>query len=86
MLRIDFNENYPVLQPDVYFLNKIFHPHVGSSGNACIHPTSHDIISVLETVENMFMDYKMNLDRAYSNDATKLLKDGKEEEFIQKAK
>jgi hypothetical protein len=40
----------------------------------------------LETVENMFMDYKMNIDHAYSNTAVKLLNEKHEDEFIATAK
>lgn len=86
MLKIEFPENYPIGQPEAYFLNKIFHPHVSSVGRACIHPPNHDIISVLESVENMFVDYKMNLNQSYSNEAARLLKEEKEDEFIKKAK
>ena len=53
MLKIVFSESYPSSCPRVYFLNKIFHPHIHSSGSACIRPENNDILSVMECVENM---------------------------------
>ena len=83
MVKIIFDKNYPTSRPEVYFLNKIFHPHVSESSlRACIFPTKNDIISVLEAVENMFMDYKMNLEHSYSNKAQELLLNNKDDEFI----
>lgn len=83
MVKIIFSKNYPKERPEVYFLNKIFHPHISESSNrAWICPLGNDVISVLETVENIFMDYKMNIDHAYSNTAAKLLNEKHEDEFI----
>lgn len=84
MLKIDIPENYPDSCPEVTFLNKIYHPHVSSSGHACIHPESHDILAVLECVENMFIYYYANIDSAYGNDATKTYKENVNK-FIQTA-
>jgi ubiquitin-protein ligase len=33
MVKIIFSKNYPKERPEVYFLNKIFHPHVSESSN-----------------------------------------------------
>lgn len=85
MLKIVFTENYPENRPSIYFLNKIFHPHVSSSGAACIVPTKNDIISVLETVESMFLDYDADLDHAYSEEPKALYKENPDK-FITKAK
>ena len=87
MVKIDFSSSYPSSRPALCFLNKIFHPHVSESNlQACICPTSNNIISVLETVENMFMDYKMDVSHSYSNKAHELLANNKEDEFIATAK
>ena len=53
MVKIIFPTNYPNSRPEVYFLNKILHPHVSSTGRCCIVPLQNDIISVMKTVENM---------------------------------
>ena len=84
MLKIIFNENYPETRPSVYFLNKIFHPHISSSGSACIHPESNDILSVLECVENMFFYYDADLSHAYGQEPRQLLEKDRNQ-FIQKA-
>lgn len=89
MLKIKFSENYPNSFPSVQFMNKIFHPHVSSSGSACIHPESHDILSVLECVEEMFFYYDADLGSAYDQEPRKTLeKDIKENknDFIRIAK
>lgn len=84
MLKIVFDENYPSSCPHVYFLNKIFHPHIHSSGAACIHPESYDILAVLECVENMFYYYDADLSHAYGEEPrTTLEKD--RDAFIKKA-
>lgn len=84
MLKIVFPEDYPNSKPSVQFLNKIFHPHVSSSGSACIHPVTHDILSVLECVENMFFYYDADLSSAYDNEPRQTLQRDRDE-FIQKA-
>ena len=85
MLKITFNENYPTSRPSVIFLNKIFHPHVSDSGSACIHPESNEILSVLETVENMFIYYDADIDHAYGHVPTQTFKKDPNE-FIRTAK
>lgn len=65
MIKIVFNENYPNSCPSVNFMNKIFHPHIHSSGSACIHPEKNDILSVMEWIENMFFYYDAELSNAY---------------------
>jgi ubiquitin-protein ligase len=84
MVKIVFNESYPSSCPSVYFLNKIFHPHIHSSGTACIHPERNDILSVMECVENMFFYYDADLDHAYAEEPRTTLERNKEE-FIKKA-
>ena len=74
MIKIVFPENYPDSRPSITFLNKIFHPHVSSSGNACIVPTKNDIITVLDTVENMFLDYDADIDHAYGEEPSQLFR------------
>ena len=85
MIKIKFNENYPQSRPSITFLNKIFHPHINSSGSACIVPTSNDIITVLDTVENMFIDYDADIDHAYGEEPSRLYKEDPQK-FIDKAK
>lgn len=85
MVKIVFGENYPEEKPQIIFLNKIFHPHINSLGNACIRPPKKDIISVLDTVEEMFFDYDKDIDHAYPGEPQELYVKSKEE-FIQKAK
>ena len=74
MLKINIPENYPDSCPSVTFLNKIYHPHVSNSGNACIHPESNDILAVLECVENMFTYYYADIDHAYGHEPTQTYK------------
>jgi len=85
MLKIVFSENYPSSCPSVYFMNKIFHPHIHSSGSACIHPEKNDILSVMECVENMFYYYDADLSHAYGEDPRTTLEKNRDE-FIRKAK
>ena len=84
MLKIVFSENYPSSCPSVYFMNKIFHPHIHSSGSACIHPEKNDILSVMECVENMFYYYDADLSNAYGEDPRTTLEKNRDE-FIRKA-
>ncbi len=84
MIKIVFTENYPDTRPSVYFLNKIFHPHVSSGGSACIHPENNDVLSVVECVENMFFYYDADLSHAYGEEPRQTLERDRNE-FIQKA-
>lgn len=84
MLKIIFSENYPEDPPSVYFLNKIFHPHIHSGGHVCICPDKKDILTVLDRVENMFLDYDNDLDHAY-NEEPRILCQKNKEQFIKKA-
>lgn len=84
MIKIIFNENYPSSCPSVCFMNKIFHPHIHSSGNACIRPENNDILSVMECVENMFFYYDADLNHAYSEEPRTTLENNRDE-FIRKA-
>ena len=90
MIKIIFPKNYPKSRPSAYFLNKIFHPHVkiGSSwnGGCCIVPTKNDIKSVLDAVSNMFIDHEVEHEHGYGEEPEKLLREKKENEFIEKAK
>ena len=79
MIKIVFTEDYPSKRPDVYFLNKIFHPHISSNGWACIEPPSPDIIDVMQTVENMFVEYGKDINHAYRNDARRLYETNRNE-------
>lgn len=65
LIKIVFTEFYPEDKPNIIFLNKIFHPHIDQNGNACIEPPEKNIISVLDTVENMFIDYDKNIEHGY---------------------
>ena len=68
-------------------MNKIFHPHINNSGGVCISESpKNDILTVLEVVENMFLDYDADITHAYSDEPRTLLEEKKTEEFIQKAK
>ena len=87
MVRIDFTSSYPSSRPSLCFLNKIFHPHINNSGGVCISESpKNDILTVLEVVENMFLDYDADIDHAYDQEPRTLLEGKKTEEFIQKAK
>ena len=91
MIKIIFSKSYPESKPSVYFLNRIFHPHVyiGNDewkGNACIKPVGNKIIPVLEVVENMFIDHNVDIGHGYGEEPEKLLMENKTEEFMEKAK
>lgn len=90
MLKIVFPKNYPKSRPSVFFLNRIFHPHIykGESwnGSCCIKPIKNDIKTVLDAVANMFIDHNVDVDHAYDEEPRQLLEDKKEGEFIEKAK
>lgn len=64
MIKILFNTNYR----ESTLLNKIFNPHVNSFGFACIVPCKNDIISVLETVEKMLLDYDAEVVHSYGEE------------------
>lgn len=85
MIKIVFSTSYPESRPSITFLNKIFHPHVNSSGSACIVPCKNDILSVLETVESMFLDYDADVDHAYGEEPKKLFLENPDK-FVEKAK
>ena len=73
MLKIVFTENYPETKPEIYFLTKIFHPHIHSSGHVCINPNKYDIVSLMDKVENMFIDYDANIEHSYNEEPHKLI-------------
>ena len=79
MLKVIFPKNYRKSRPSVYFLNKIFHPHIykGDSwnGSCCIKPIGNDIKSVLDTVPNMFIDHNADYDHGYGEEPRKLLEE-----------
>jgi ubiquitin-protein ligase len=85
MLKITFSESYPEEQPSVVFLNKIFHPHISSSGSACIVPPKKDILTVMDTVEDMFLEYDKDIDHAYGQDPKKYYVENPNK-FIEEAK
>ena len=74
----------------IYFINKIFHPHIfkGLSwcGNCRVMISEIDIESILEAVENMLINYNANIEYAYNEEPRSLLLDKKENKFIEKAK
>ena len=91
MIKIIFTTNYPESRPSVYFLNRIFHPHVYIGGNiwrgtACIKPLGNNITSVLEAVENMFIDHDADIGHGYGEEPEQLLRDKKTGQFEEKAK
>ena len=94
MIKIIFPSEYYQFpnesKPTIYFINKIFHPHIfkGSSwhGNCCVTISKTDIESILEAVENMLINYNANIEYAYNEEPRSLLLDKKEDKFIEKAK
>lgn len=94
IIKIIFPYNYYPFpdesKPSIYFMNKIFHPHIykGSNwdGNCCIRILKNDIKSVLEAVENMLINYNINVEYGYDEEPRHLLLDKKEDKFIEKAK
>ena len=84
MLKIVFTENYPETKPEIYFLTKIFHPHIHSGGHVCINPNKYDIVSLMDEVENMFIDYDANIEHAYGEEPRNLILKDKQK-FITKA-
>lgn len=87
MVKIVFSNNYPNSRPSLSFMNKIFHPHISDTGSVCISESpKNDILTVLEVVENMFLDYGADITHAYGQEPRTLLEGKKEEEFIKKAK
>ena len=89
MIKIIFTENYPQIRPYIYFLNKIFHPHINqNSGIACILPIwliDNNIISVLECVDNFFINYDSCVDHGYNQGPRDILMKDRDE-FIKIAK
>ena len=92
MIKIRFTENYPQDSPKIFFLNRIFHPHINQSdGYACIspflpiRPRDNNIISVLECVDNFFINYDSCVERAYSQEPLYILMKDRDE-FIKIAK
>ena len=69
MLKVIFPKSFSKSRPSVYFLNKIFHPHIykGDSWNGswCNKPIGNDIKSVLDAVSNMFIDHNTDYDNGY---------------------
>ena len=94
MLKIIFPSEYYLFgngsQITIYFINKIFHPHIfkGLSwcGNCRVMISEIDIESILEAVENMLINYNANIEYAYNEEPRSLLLDKKENKFIEKAK
>ena len=89
MLKIVFDEHYlssdSEKQPSVYFLNKIFHPkvYIGNEwdGHCCLgiinsnHKGLIQIKSILEAVQNMFINYDIDIDHSYAEKPRQLLKE-----------
>lgn len=58
ILKIEFTDNYPETMPTIYFKTKIYHTNVRlDDGYVCIKPKSHDIIDVLDCLDNIFDSY-----------------------------
>ncbi len=99
MLKIVFDEHHSSSdskrKPSVYFLNKIFHPkvYIGTEwdGHCCldiIHSNDKGLIqikSILETVENMFIDYDVDIDHSYVERPRQLLEENPDK-FVEEAK
>ena len=88
MIKIVFNENYPNQRPRVYFLNRIFHPHVNQSDWMLdTYPLlkENDIISLLECIDNIFFNYDYNIEHAYHQEPLILYRQNLNS-FIGKAK
>ena len=90
LLKIVFPESYPNNRPNIYFVNKIFHPHIHSSGNACIIPPfikdeKNDIISLLDGLRCMILHYDAYVDHGYSEEPRFLFCESRDK-FIEKAK
>ena len=94
MIKIIFPSEYYQFpyesKPYIYFMNKIFHPKIyqGSiwDGNCCVRILKTDIETILQTIENMLIDYNENIEYAYNEEPRQLLIDKKEGKFIEKAK
>ena len=55
LIKIIFTEDYPEIMPTVYFKTKIYHTNIRlDDGYVCIKPSSHDILDVLESLDNIF--------------------------------
>ena len=95
MLKIIFPSDYYPFDYEskkitIYFINKIFHPHIFKglswSGNCRVMISKIVIESILEAVENMLINYNANIEYAYNEEPRSLLLDKKENKFIEKAK
>ena len=88
MVKIIFPDNYPESRPSLYFLNKIFHPHVEKNSlSICIESCPEKgILPLLDVVENMFSDYDADLKHAFPQEPRQLLQSNQRDEFIKKAK
>lgn len=85
MFKIVFNTSYPESSPSINLWNIIFHPHVNSLGWACIAPCKNDIISVLEIVESMVLDYDAEVDHVYGKEQKRLFLENPDK-FFEKEK
>ena len=55
LIKIKFTENYPEIMPTVYFKTKIYHTNIRlDDGYVCFKPGLHDILDVLESLDNIF--------------------------------
>ena len=96
-LLIDFPTNYPQEKPDVNFKYPVFHPNINCSNfdinkpegkyHICIEilhnwKPEYDIVSVILSIYQLLV--YPNPSNGYMNEATKLLKEGKNNEFKSK--
>ena len=88
MLKVEFPINYPASRPSVYFLNRIFHPHVDTGGEetgeenkwngyVCLDlkPDKYEIDWILKSVKCMFKDYNKDILHAYPQKPREILKE-----------
>jgi ubiquitin-conjugating enzyme E2 D/E len=96
-LLIDFPNNFPQGKPDVNFKYPVFHPNINCNSfdvnkpegkyHICIENLNnwnpeYNMVSVILSIYNLLAN--PNPGNGYSNDATKLLNEGKKEEFKSK--
>ena len=96
-LLIDFPKNFPQEKPDVNFKYPVFHPNINCNNfdvnkpegkyHICIENLNdwkpeYNMVSVILSIYNLLV--YPNPSNGYTNDATKLLNEGKNDEFKSK--
>lgn len=88
-MKLVFGPEFPTVPPKGYFLTKIFHPNVSSSGEICVNVLKRDwtpemgLRHVLTVIRCLLIE--PNPDSALNDEAGKLLNEGFEE-FAKKAR